>query len=83
MMVTLLRNDCNMQESLFSESVVAIRINFKPCKVTTSQHYTRKAMKTPRLPTVRDDYQRVGSYLGMGSNYFQILNSHSLYEINL
>jgi hypothetical protein len=30
--VTLLWNDCNKQESLMSESVTTIRINFKPCK---------------------------------------------------
>jgi hypothetical protein len=44
-----------------SESVTVIRIKFKPCK---DNHLTKRhsrVMKTPRVATIHDDYQRVES----------------------
>jgi hypothetical protein len=55
MKVELLRDDSHKQESLISESVVAIWTNLH---IAREQHDTCTVMKTPRVVTVRDNDQR-------------------------
>jgi hypothetical protein len=61
--VTLLRNDCNKQESLTSESVTVIRINLQPCNGNHQATQHMRVTKAPRVTTICDAIKESGRVL--------------------
>jgi hypothetical protein len=75
--VTLLLNDCNKQESLMSESVMTIRINFKPCKDNHLTTWHTWVMKTPRVATIHEvSKEMIWGLINSGRGYHLRSSEH-------